>query len=260
LLIVVGGESSGQRLELRGAVEVQRNTVLLSDLLPAEASPWVREASARVDLGPAPALGTTRIIDSTRIAAALSMQPGLLPKVAIPERVLVRRAGFPVSRESVLNALQRFYPASEKNPDLKDAELHWDAGWARLTRDSKLEVRRAWWDAARKSWQWWMHAEDGAQSPDFLVQSTGPKLSLARGQAATAASAPPESNAEPLLVHEGARAWLTVEGGGIRLRTEVICLESGGLGQRIRVRSLTGQRVFQAEIMGDKLLEARFAL
>ena len=258
--ILVAGGARGQRLELRAMVEVRRDTVVLSDLLPSEAPPWIREAATRVDLGPVPVLGTTRALDSTGIAAALGAQPGLLDRLAIPDRILVRRAGFAVSRDAVLRALERFYPDFGKNFDLKDAELRWDAGWATWERNPRLQVRRASWDALRKSWLWRIHAEDGAQSPDFLVESTDPRLLLARVQASAGVSNRAEGKAEPALIRVGARAWLIAESGGIRLRTEVTCLESGRLGQQIRVRSLSGQRVFQAEIIGDKLLEARFAL
>jgi len=259
-LILVGGEVSGQRLELRGVVEVRRDTVLLSDLLPADSSPLVREASAVVGLGPSPKLGTTRVIEAAWIAKALGAQPGLLRKLVIPDRVLVRRGGFPVSRGAIVSALQSFYQKSGQNVDLENVELNWDAGWATLEAGLKLEVTRAFWDAARRSWQWWMHSADGTRLPDFLVQGADSELLPAPERASARANRPQESKAGPALMNVGTKAWLIAESGGIRLQTEVICLERGGLGQQIRVRSATGHQVFQAEIIGDKLLHARFAL
>jgi hypothetical protein len=257
-LMLIGGEGSGQRLELRGMVEVRRETVLLSDLLPAGSSPLIREASAAVDLAASPKLGSLRVIEGAGIAKALSAQPELLDKLAIPDRVLVRRAGFPVARGAIVGAIQSFYQGSGQNVDLEDAELHWDSGWATDNANPKLEVERAFWDAARRRWQCWMRAE--SHGPDFLVELVAPKLFVAKVQAPTAANAPSESKAESALMKVGTKAWLVAESGGVRMQTEVICLESGGIGQQIRVRSVSGHRVFRAEIVGDKLLQARFAL
>src|SRR5208337_4967831 len=228
---------------------------------PAGSSPRVRQAGAEIELGPSPKLGTTRVLEAAWVAKSLGTRPELLSTLAIPDRILVRRSGFPVSRGAIVSALQRFYDQAGQNVNLENVELRWDAGMATLEAGPKLEVIRALWDAARRSWQWWVRPAGDAQGPDFLVQCADPEQSLvAARQTLMRSNHPGENKTAPALMEVGTKAWLIAESGGIRMQTEVICLERGGLGQQIRVRSATGHQVFQAEIIADKLLHARFAL
>jgi len=259
-LILMGRQAFAERLRLCETAEVQRDTMQLSDLLPADSPPTLREASAAIHLGPSPKLGSVRVIEAAAITKELSGQPELLRELVIPDRIVVRRLGLAVSRAAIVSAIQSFYQKSGQNIDLRNVELVWDAGWTSTAVNPRLEVTRALWDAARRSWQWWMRVQGEVRGPGFVVQSADPKLVLGRVQSSARSEDPRGSEAGPPLVSAGTKAWLVVESGGVRLQTEVICLERGGLGQQIRVRSLSGHGVFQAEIIGDKLLEARFAL
>jgi len=55
---------------------------------------------------------------------------------------------------------------------------------------------------------------------------------------------------KPALTQAGGWASMTVEGGGIHIFTQVICLERGVEGQIIRVRNPESKRVLRAQVVG----------
>jgi len=55
---------------------------------------------------------------------------------------------------------------------------------------------------------------------------------------------------KPALTQAGGWASMTVEGGGIHIFTQVICLERGVQGQIIRVRNPESKRVLRAQVVG----------
>jgi len=54
-----------------------------------------------------------------------------------------------------------------------------------------------------------------------------------------------------LLVRAGERKQLIATAGPIRIQTEVVCLQSGGIGDRIRVREPRGRRLLVATVEHD---------
>ena len=57
------------------------------------------------------------------------------------------------------------------------------------------------------------------------------------------------------LAHRGDQVELVEELPGVRLRAKVVCLESGGLGDRIRVQNRTTHRVLLATVAGPDLVK-----
>ena len=57
-----------------------------------------------------------------------------------------------------------------------------------------------------------------------------------------------------LLAHSGERVSLVEELAGMRLQVKVVCLQSGGLGDRIRVQNPTTHRVLLATVAGKELV------
>ena len=57
------------------------------------------------------------------------------------------------------------------------------------------------------------------------------------------------------LARRGAQAELVEELPGVRLRAKVVCLESGGLGDRIRVQNWSTHRVLLATVAGPDLVK-----
>ncbi len=84
---------------------------------------------------------------------------------------------------------------------------------------------------------------------DALLHS--PEANLVTPGASSGAR--PSSRAAP-LAHSGDHVELLAELSGVRLRATAVCLESGALGDRIRVRNLSTHRVLVATVAGEKLL------
>jgi hypothetical protein len=86
-----------------------------------------------------------------------------------------------------------------------------------------------------------------------------------RGEGSTLVTAHQKGSTRPgmaspmVLVAAGKPAKLVVETATLRLTVPVTPLESGVKGQLIRVRNLDTQRVLEAEVVGEGLLEAEFA-
>lgn len=256
--IFPGACSGVQSVGLRETAEVQQSTIALSDLLPPEASSATRKASAEVVLGWSPRPGTTRVIEAADIAHALASRADLLRRLAVPDRILVRRAGFPVGRGAVLNAIRRFFEERNSPVDLGNARIEWDEEITTLAANAALRVTHAAWDPPRQTLRLSMHAIDSALGPDFLVQlhSSNPLPGLP-AQSSNLVSKPLATETGHPLIGAGTRAWLTLEGKEMRLQIEVVCLQRGTLGQQIRVLSTGTHRVFQAEVTGPRTLRAR---
>lgn len=60
----------------------------------------------------------------------------------------------------------------------------------------------------------------------------------------------------PVLVEPGALATLLVTGNGFQIKTVVIPLQEGSLGQQIRVRSLENHQVLSAQVVGRNRLRS----
>jgi len=61
----------------------------------------------------------------------------------------------------------------------------------------------------------------------------------------------------PLLVHTGDRATLVIEGEHLRAVLPVICLASGGEGERIRVSSIGHKRIYLVNVAAAGLVKGR---
>src|SRR5579863_958738 len=95
-------------VQLRDAVEVKRNRVWLSDLLPADAPSAVQKTSAAIELCLAPQPGSVRILDAEQITSKLAAQPELLHRLAIPLRITIISSGWPIEEEMVRRAISTF--------------------------------------------------------------------------------------------------------------------------------------------------------
>ncbi|HWR36696.1 MAG TPA: flagella basal body P-ring formation protein FlgA [Clostridia bacterium] len=56
------------------------------------------------------------------------------------------------------------------------------------------------------------------------------------------------------LVKAGDKAMLRIDSAGLKISTEVICLQSGRLADVIRVRDVSRKHVFKAEVVSEGLL------
>lgn len=89
---------------------------------------------------------------------------------------------------------------------------------------------------------------------DLLRQRFYPDRRIARAVSAN----PNRCLQQSLLVRAGRPATLLLRGANMRLTTPVTALECGSAGQRVRARAKKTNRLFEAEVIGENLLAARF--
>ena len=276
LLIWCGraGATVRARVELRAVAQVTRSGIFLADLLPARAPRWLHAAGAAIFLGFAPQTGSVRIFDSSEIVKSIATRPQILRQISVPDRVTVTRKSWPIEPGSMELPIREFFAARGWNADdllLHAVELPGHA--VALSEKPALEVRTAAWDSRSQVLQLFLRCVDRAQCANFLVLAKPKRQHVPGGRAELAFGArvhPRNANlelpenrrsgqlAQPALMHPGQTAELVLEGQGIQISMPVVCLESGVLGQQVRVRDAGSQRVFHAEIVGAGLVRAAF--
>ena len=152
----------------------------------------------------------------------------------------------PISRESILGALHssgiQIAPgqmeelsgmtASEPNPPLKVLSIDM------LDSESDKVLLRC------------EHAN--ACLPFYVLVHWGQSGARSAGQLGRMAgrAAPPDQRAENLLVHSGKIVILKLDGEYVHMTLPVLCLQSGGRGQRVRVISKDTKKRYVALVMG----------
>jgi hypothetical protein len=105
-----------------------------------------------------------------------------------------------------------------------------------------------------------IECENSSECLPFFV-----KLHLGQNRDQAAVSAPMDqplpagigqlSSRRSALVHSGSRATLLLEGQHVQIRIPVVCIENGGLGQKVRVRGAENRQVYVAEVVDAALLK-----
>ena len=251
-------------VRLRDAVEVRRSQVWLSDLLPADAPPVLQKASATIALCQAPQPGSSRVLDMERISSKLAGQPEVLRQLAIPSRITVRYAGWPITEAAVRGAISKFLHEQAWKRDLPDgAQLEWLQPMSAAKEHPRLQVTGLEWDNRQQSLQARLRCSIRASCGSFLVHVVLPaalgqawQQRMSSGSAMNPASGQPGSRNETVLAEKGKPATLILDDGSMRISLRVMCLQPGVLNQQIRVVEAKSQRVFHAEVVGAGLLHA----
>jgi Chaperone for flagella basal body P-ring formation len=262
-------QGQARALELQTSAVVNGNVIHLSDLLSDETRPQFRAEAASVKLGHAPQIGDVRVIRRTELKDLLRWYPALLASVIIPPEISITRASYPISNNAVKDEIARFVNQGRGNElDLERLNLHLPVQQRSLEQNPVLEVARATWDSRDHDLQFELRCADRTSCRRFLVRASvktdsfsnlSSELESLTSRAPFRSAMSPRNPKRPSgvpLVQPGKRAMLIMEGGGIRITLPVICLQRGGRSQQVRVRELRGQRIFQAQVVGEKLLRA----
>lgn len=135
---------------------------------------------------------------------------------------------------------------------------------------NSLEVSSLSWDVLLRAWQFRLRCRDRAACLPFLVTARLPAARFAKaGQEfdtagklfpamdrASPATRPLRHPATSKLVKPGQPAKVVVEGDGLRITVQVVCLEGGSEGQWIRVRHRDSHGIFRARVVAAGLLES----
>jgi Chaperone for flagella basal body P-ring formation len=201
--------------------------------------------------------------------------------LSVPERITVRSRGARAScadlakrilagiapgaarsslAESAANKSIRPAPGAGSAPDV-------DCGAAdRIPEDAPVEVIRATWDAALKTWDISAGCVHPSDCVPFLVRLRGgdqpARPALVRFALRESPAGEPVSHkaASPTgdspLVRSGDKAILSWDRGGIRLLVPVVCLAAGTLGQTVRARIAGTGRILEATVAAPGQLRA----
>ncbi len=255
-------------VRLHESVEVKRQTILLSDLLPAESPATLKTAAAAIELGDAPQAGSVRVFPAAKIARKLSRHAALLSGLSVPARVTVRRKEWRIPGQAIETAIAKFWKQQGWKRDAlpETGELAWTA--AAAVENPVLQVTASQVDPRRQMLQLRLRCVERSTCGSFLVMAplsrTSPAQASEAAQRVTAARPEPipkagtHPSSGPILVRAGDFATLVLESEGIRISLPVTCLQRGGLLETIRARQVGGQHVYQAEVVGHGMLKAVF--
>ena len=264
---------SEQKLSLPEAATVPGAELRLCDLLPKDAPPQLRMAAAGIALGAAPQPGSLRIFTRQQLLASLPAR--MLQELSIPARVEVERQSWPISGNAIGRAVDEFLAArGQAFAPLAYSSLSWPGRPVSLSENPVLEVMGTAIDPRRRLLEFRLRCQNPAACGSFLAEMRLPQeqppalpeppRSFSRPSPrllAVAEYAPARLKAatiRPPVEQPGDTATLVLESGGIRISLPAVCLQSGALGQTIRVRAAGGHHMFYGEVMGGGVLRAKF--
>ncbi len=262
------------------SAEVTGRKLVLADLLAPGVCPELRQAASAVELGSAPLPGSVRVLEGGEVRRLLVETLGALGngeieinESEIPQRILVRHAGLTKSCDEIWetvaqqlrahsSAAAEFAIPAALVEDPRPRAV--DCGAAnRVPHGARLELSKIFWDPALRSWEFSLHCADSRDCIPFLVRlrASSPARLIAQVPnraaiaVATSRSATPRQAIAPhtgseLLVRPGQTVTLRWEQEGIRLVLPVTCLDRGALGESVRVRIRSSNRVLRAEVIG----------
>jgi hypothetical protein len=269
---------------LLAEARVAGESIYLSDLLPAEATPGMREAAGKIRLAAAPPPGGTVTLAGERIA-------GLLPEAArqqmvIPPHVLVHRASRPVTREEVVAAIQaalrrnglpgRAALDTKLDTELDPETVHFSPAVTVAATDAKLEVRRIDFDAALQQDRFLLASAADPRALPFVVLAERPSAAREESPAvasdrprdasdlesALRAARPANNSAIPAggipLVEPKKIAKLHVISGSMQMFLQVLPLEKGTLDETVRVKVAGSGQILRGRVIAPGQLEAQF--
>ncbi len=259
------------RIELLREIHVAGTSVLLSDLLPEGASDPLRKRASEITLGAAPEPGNTRTLEQGALEARIGASSGVLSGIVVPARVVVSREARPIELSEVFDAICR---SLQRNGDsewtrLRPEDILLQSQVLVSPGDAGLRVLRADMDAGLGRARFLLWPSNDPKVLPFIVTArleqgpaihparSGPWIGGSTGVAAPAAA--PAKRARPeILVSTGQRATLVLHSDVLRMIADVMPLERGALGQRIRVRLLDTGKIFSAQVDGRAHLDLKF--
>jgi Chaperone for flagella basal body P-ring formation len=239
---------------LLSEVDLKTRTISLSDLLPATALNALRVEGAKVPLGPSPMPGAVRVMTREEIKSALLNDPELQAEVSIPVEIMLRRLCRPVTPEDVSSAIGVAL-GHETAGGLSDISL--SAPVYFTGDDPGLEVTEIRFDAVQRVTRFRLWTSNEPENLPFYVAlpgnlkgATTPVRHSAQAAvgAQKASIGPGVAPGAVLLVSAGVAARLLIEGANYRITSTVVPLQSGSLGQTIRVRDPVTRKILNVKV------------
>jgi hypothetical protein len=287
-----GGVAEAARIKIpliREAV-VRGGSIYLSDLLPDTSPSEIRIMARGILVGQSPHPGSIRVLSNGAMVRLLG-EENMLNDVDVPEQILVRRSGRPITREEVMEAIDTTLRRNEMfaTVEIAPAALRFPADVLVSTARAELRVTRVEMDRTLHLMKFWLVSGADSAILPFMVMArpTGGTNDLAKMLGLppihdTATGAQSQSNAAAQSrvrvengvsdlhpEHQPERAVTSVEAGkiarlhlvsgtGTQIFLTVTALERGAIGQRIRVKIQTTGKILDAQVVGRGQLEAEY--
>jgi hypothetical protein len=286
-LAVFSGTAHAARFTLRGEVEVQADSIFLSDLLPAQVPPELRRPAQSILIGTSPQPGSTRVLEGAKVAGMLGAD--ISREIGVPDEIVVHRLGRRLTREEVVAVIRMAlgrngFPSADVQPD----DLRVFPSVMVSSADAPLEVRRVDLDDVLNEARFLMaqrgslpflvtaHLRDGVPAETGSLKSgasiasvDSPESANARledllgrhalRQAGLGTSLKDAQRGSATLVEPGKSATLHLSSSGaMQMLLDVMPLERGTLNQTVRVKLLGTGKILHAQVTGARRLEATF--
>jgi hypothetical protein len=240
---------------LRDEVTVGTDIVRLSDLLPLDASARLRATAEKIVLGRAPEPGSVRVFRASELKPSVIGLAG----VELPEKVVVRRPGWPIAVASIRESLAHQRVAARF--DFSQTEILPAPEFFSRTPNPGLEVIAIRKEPGTAHLLVTMRCRSRHECNCFLVKISFPEA------ARTSAAEPSETGGrwiadrgtsniarEAFAVQANHVAILKIEEGGLLITEPVTPLRDARRGEIVPVRSSLGRRVLRAEVIGPDLV------
>jgi Chaperone for flagella basal body P-ring formation len=291
LLLVSGSLASGMHplSVLRSSFVAHADSVLLSDLLPAQVPESLRSAAEKIVVADSPPPGAHRTLDRPEIERALRDAPDLRQSLEIPPAIDITRWSRPLSKAEVFAAVRDAF-VSNQIPGAESLSpgslalsaaisVTEDAPKLRVTRiessrDGSVTRVRLWTSSEPRTPPFWVTLAPASDRPaaragtDSLTNapSSCPEI---RSQSVAAPGAlreikipnqpsRPFSLDSSVLVKVGVPIQLILQGRGMRIATPAVPLDPGRQNQKIRVRASTSGKVLVGTVTSSQTVEVQY--
>lgn len=236
-------------IPLAAHVQVTGSAVRLQDLLVQGAAITAAEA-ATVVIPVAPAPGSPLDLNREETRSRLNAAGLDADEFAIPERMEITRAARPLPLRYVQAAL-----AAHLHREIAADAIHYTAPLITAAGDPEVVIESERGDLVRGELDLRCRARRDPALLPFTVAVRLPRAELLAMRPARAAAATAHAPAL-VLVHPGQAAALEVNEKGFQLVTQVMPLEAGRQGERIRALSLATHATLEVEVSGPNQVRA----
>jgi hypothetical protein len=250
-LVLSSEYGASQAAVLLRSVNISRDTIRLSDLLPPNSSIAMGRAAEQIELGRTPQCHTIRLFEPPDIEKRTALWP-VLQSLTLSGPVSVQRACFPIRRKAIQQVISEFVRNKEGNAGLVDPALIWSEGIYASQEDPVLEIVQAHPDPVRPALQIRLRCVERTVCPSFWVAVPTRQRPHFLFSAATTRA----TERSPALVKSGQRVMLIFDDSTLHIQLQAICLQRGSLGEQIRAMDSSTHRVFRAEVTGPGTLRA----
>src|SRR5579864_336600 len=221
--------------------------VRLSDLLPPDVNTTLRLAAEEISLGRSPEPGSFRIFTLEELQTAV----GSKAAVDIPQQVIVRRAGWPVSTDSIRSVAQAFRPSI----DWAQAEVVFPSEVATRTPGARLRANELRTGRNPRTLMVCVECRNRHDCAPFWAEMRFSR-SVEKPMQSKLEPAHLELQSATTLVRPGRRAFLLFAENGLQISMRVLPLKRAALGETVKVLDPATHRTFLAQVRGTDLLQS----